>query len=228
MVSCTVVCSAWLPRARTLLYHTVVFERPTQVDCFMRTMTENPWFADMVHELLIYPSSSTPYVPYIHAVLSTRFPHLQIRTLEFHLYNVNRWLYPPHHHLQRAMLPITTLVLDGIPKTRWTDIFRLIWSLRGLQSLHLDGRRLGVDSAINFSDSELQRLENIRRPWTCAALTTLVISVRQSCASSIALMLRPNYRHLHARISGFSHCPGKPLARLFSGSTMPTWTPHSS
>ncbi|KAI0706026.1 hypothetical protein C8T65DRAFT_234472 [Cerioporus squamosus] len=63
LVKYTSVCSAWLPRARLVLYHSIRFRTPSQVDLFIRTITENPSLANMVRELVIKPKDGQTYIP---------------------------------------------------------------------------------------------------------------------------------------------------------------------
>ena len=51
--ACTLTCSAWLPRSRLNLYHTVVFSDPVQIDLFIRTLQVLPWLGEHVRVLRI-------------------------------------------------------------------------------------------------------------------------------------------------------------------------------
>ena len=182
LVHYTLICSALLPSARRILYHQIVFTRASQVDRFLRTITENPCLADLVHELHVVDHGRRRqrlYIPFLHGSSSSRFPQLRFRTLGYYS---SSWSCPPRYHLQIARFPITTLFIrDEECDTRSTDVLRLIWSLPCLQSLYLLGLNL------RFSDSGIERLESMdqdpKQPCRCFNLTTLCLMVSRSGAS---------------------------------------------
>ncbi|RPD76866.1 hypothetical protein L226DRAFT_569108 [Lentinus tigrinus ALCF2SS1-7] len=176
--SYTSICTAWLKRARSTLYHTVVLTSTSQIDLFVRSTTENPLLADLVRGIVVlsrgsYPNSGT-YIPLAREALVRSFRHLS--TLVFSFEGQARWSYPPRYEMLLANFPITELVLlyaDATSncRTLWFETFRLVWSLRHLQTLHLDMGR----SSSGLTDSDVQRLKAMQRPWACAELKTLIL-----------------------------------------------------
>ncbi|KAI0706024.1 hypothetical protein C8T65DRAFT_740746 [Cerioporus squamosus] len=171
----TLICSAWLPRARRLLYYAPILRKCSQLELFIRTITGDPELADMVHELVIDPDEPRTYIPFVRDTLFKRLRHLN--TLVFGFPSGMTWVYPPRHHLLVARLPITELALHYQEfrspfRTVWLETFRLVWSLRHLRRLHLD---MQCESAPQLTDEDMRRLTAIRRPWACANLKTLVL-----------------------------------------------------
>ncbi|RPD64356.1 hypothetical protein L226DRAFT_569796 [Lentinus tigrinus ALCF2SS1-7] len=169
-VKYTLVCFHWLPRARFLLYHTVAFESPVQVELFKRSITENPSLVDNVRELKLDPRSDIAYIPVV--LLMRCLPYL--RTLIWNFARQNAWAYPPRHHSLVARLPITDLAIRyphaASNRTTWMETFRLIWSLDSLQRLHLFN---WVPLDVTLSD--MQQLNAIRPLRACANLKTVVL-----------------------------------------------------
>ncbi|RDX46038.1 hypothetical protein OH76DRAFT_1485821 [Lentinus brumalis] len=171
--ACAIVCSAWLPRARYNLYYRISFRLPSQVELLIRSLDENPSLAAMVRELVLSPGV---YIPFAHATLVRRLRHL--RTLVYELPASNtasgNWPYPPHYHRLVAQFPLTVLAIrysyGPLATTAWFEMFRLIWTLRNLESLHLELYHIP-----DLTDLEVQRLAATRRPGACAQLKTLVI-----------------------------------------------------
>ncbi|KAI0706025.1 hypothetical protein C8T65DRAFT_234447 [Cerioporus squamosus] len=167
LVKYTCICSAWLPRARRVLYHTIKFRKPSQVDLFIRSITENPSLANAVHDLIITPKGERTYIPFVHHTLVTRLRRL--RTLMFYFDCGQKWVFPPRHHELVAMLPVTNLVImyPSDDHRVWSGVFRLIYSLRNLQALHIYGP----------TSYGKPRFDTTRRPsWVCSKLRTLVLT----------------------------------------------------
>ncbi|RPD76872.1 hypothetical protein L226DRAFT_611289 [Lentinus tigrinus ALCF2SS1-7] len=174
-VKFTTICSAWLPRALRILYHTPVLTEPQQLELFVHTITRRPPLADMVYELVIDPSDPRKYIPFLRHTLVKRLRHLTTLILGFPSRMV--WVYPPRYHLLVAQFPITELAIHyrqflSSFRTVWFETFRLIWSLRHLRKLHLD---MQLDTVPDLTDTDVHRLAAIRRPWACANLKTLVL-----------------------------------------------------
>ena len=174
----TSICTAWLPRALRILYYKPVFQHTLQLDLFLRTITDNPFLAALVHELVIDPSDPRTYIPFVRDTLVKGLPHLN--TLVFGFPSRMAWVCPPRYHLLVARFPITELAIHFKQflspfRTVWFETFRLIWSLHNLQTLHLD---MQLDTVPDITDADIQRLAVIRRPWACANLKTLVLDVR--------------------------------------------------
>ncbi|RPD52575.1 hypothetical protein L227DRAFT_617725 [Lentinus tigrinus ALCF2SS1-6] len=147
-------------------------------DLFVRSTTENPLLADLVRGIVVLSRGSDPdsgtYIPLARSALVRSFRHLS--TLVFSFEGQARWSYPPRYQLLLAKFPITELVLlcsDATSncRTLWFETFRLVWSLRHLQTLHLD-----VGRPSELTDSDVQRLKAMRRPWACAELKTLILA----------------------------------------------------
>ncbi len=170
LVRYTYICSAWLPRARVVLYRVVVLKEPSQVDLFIRTITEHPWFTDMVGELVIQPKDQGTYIPFVHHTLVRRL--YRLKTLVYDFDYQSTWVYPPRHHLLVPRYPITELDIRNPPSTTWSEMFRLIWALPHLQRLSLAMWGPQYDT-----DSGTSNVNAILRPWSCAQLRTLVIEV---------------------------------------------------
>ncbi|RPD64355.1 hypothetical protein L227DRAFT_326226 [Lentinus tigrinus ALCF2SS1-6] len=172
VVHCARVCSAWLPRARCVLYSSVLFKNPSQVQHFINSITESPLLADMVRELVIKPEDDNTYIPFVHERLLGRLRYL--RTLVYDFARGRAWVYPPHHHLLIARFPLTELAIrypcrDANP-AMWFETFRLICSLHHLHTLHLY-----IGTSPGLSDADIVRLDTIRRLPACAKIETLVI-----------------------------------------------------
>ncbi|RPD76875.1 hypothetical protein L226DRAFT_353272 [Lentinus tigrinus ALCF2SS1-7] len=209
-VKYTSICSALLPCGRRVLYHTATFGDPSQVHLFTRSIVENPSLADMVRELVLWPTVEGTYIPFVHATLVKRLRHLKGL-----VYNLGRTeahaVYPPLHHLLVASIPITELVIrlpDGVPSRKtWFEAFRLIWSLRHLRSLHLTGQEHP-----NVSHLDVQRLNAIRRPWACSELKTLALQgVRTAYTTAICLNMHSG--HLSGSCLSISPVMGLTSAR---------------
>ena len=172
-LACAVVCSAWLPRARRHLYYRIAFTRQPQVELLIRSIKENPPLADIVREVVLSPRE---YIPFVHATLIRRLRHLHTLVYELPTLGTNsgEWPYPPSYHLLITQFPLTELAVrysfGPLAKKAWFEMFRLIWSLRSLESLYLELCHLP-----DLTDSELQRLTAILRP---TRIKSLVIEVR--------------------------------------------------
>ncbi|RPD52572.1 hypothetical protein L227DRAFT_39954 [Lentinus tigrinus ALCF2SS1-6] len=183
--ACAAVCSAWLPRARRHLYHRIIFKRPSQVELLIRSLTENPFLADIVRELVLSPRE---YIPFVHATLIKRLRHLHTLVYDLPTLGATKvdWPYPPCYHLLIAQFPLTELAIrysfGPLASKAWIEMFRLIWSLRSLESLYLE-----LYHAPDLTNVELQRLTAIRRPGACARLKTLVIEghTMRQCTSCL-------------------------------------------
>lgn len=183
LVKYTLICSAWLPQARHVLYYAVVLKRPAQVGLFSRSIAENSSLADMVHELVIKPEDDR-YIPFTHHTLVTRLHRL--RTLVYVFGTAEKWVYPPRHHELVAKLPIRELsILCKVGTgTMWSEMLRLISSLRNLQILHINWS--GHDGAIPYPQTA--QTNAIRwPPWACTGLRTLVLEVSTTTAAYMCL-----------------------------------------
>ncbi|RDX50016.1 hypothetical protein OH76DRAFT_476588 [Lentinus brumalis] len=171
--ACGWTCSAWYPRARFHIYHTVTFNHDHQVELFMRSVFETPHLADLVHELIVYMPQDTN-IPFARGVLSTKL--LRLRTVVFPLSSVHRvWLYPPHHHNLVTQFPLTDLVFDLSPYNNSMLVYalRIIWSLRDLRSLTM--MLIGGAPVGQGNDSLVSRIRSLRRSWSCAKLKVLTL-----------------------------------------------------
>ncbi|TFK88022.1 hypothetical protein K466DRAFT_89369 [Polyporus arcularius HHB13444] len=177
LLACAWTCSAWYPRARLHLYHTVAFERPRQVELFIRSIHENPSLPDLVRALNVYFAWDA-YIPFAQSALFTTLRHLRSMVIIHTTRSWARrsiWHYPPHHHVLVTQYSLTDLAFDLDPShaDMLAYAVRIIWSLRELESLR-----------INFKINELYRqvramrlgrVHSLRRPWSCAKLTVLTI-----------------------------------------------------
>ena len=170
-VKFTHICSAWLPRARFILYDTIIFCHSRQVDLFCRSIEDNPFLAEMVHTLIIEPLSGHTYIPFTRFTLLNFLSNL--KGLLYDMRHVDMWMYPPRHHHLVPLHSITTLVITHMQdRSRiGTEVYRLIWSLRRLETLQLD-----LDSA-RINEIDVQHLNIVRRPWACSALKSLTLTV---------------------------------------------------
>ena len=168
----TCICYAWLPRARRILYHNVVFTRAAQVSLFVRSISEIPLLADMVYGLVIEPKQRETYIPLVDPTLIRSLPRLKGLYLDFG--DEETWVYPPRYYSLVAKFPITELAIRyPTGKSMWIERFMLIWSLRHLRVLCLD-----MELFPDFIDADMLRLNSrVRRPTACAELTTLVLHV---------------------------------------------------
>ncbi|RDX46030.1 hypothetical protein OH76DRAFT_1485815 [Lentinus brumalis] len=170
----TSICFAWLPYARFVLYRSVVFKTPSQVDLFCRTITENPSLAILVRELIIKPKDKSTYIPFVRDSILKHLRRLD--TLVYDLFHrKGTWVNPLRHHLRVAKFPITELVMNY--PTRWTETFQLIWSIPTLETLRL---RVGPSPEITVPD--IHRLHAIQRRGACARLKTLVLTHEDGCS----------------------------------------------
>lgn len=201
----TSICFAWLPHARFVLYRSVVFKTPSQVDLFCRTITENPSLANLVRELIIKPKDRSTYIPFVRDSILKHLRRLD--TLVYELFHPKgTWVNPLRHHLRVAKFPITELVMNY--PTRWTETFQLIWSIPALETLRL---RVGPSPEITIPD--IRRLHAIQRRGACARLKTLVLTVssRSHGACSSGSLIRPS-KPASTRM-GVAFCLDAPLGR---------------
>lgn len=178
--ACALVCSGWLTRARIQMFHTVAFTSRSQLELFIHVIIQNPFYASLVRELVLLPLTDEEYIPFGHAALVSRLHRLRSIVYTY-VENVSvktiAWPYPSRYLLLAGQYSLTDLSINfpfgSLPPAVWVEFIRLIWSLRGLQSLHLQ-----LEAIPHLTPQELFRLETNRRPWTCGQLRTFVIQVR--------------------------------------------------
>ena len=174
LIRLTCICSAWLPRARIVLYHAVPLRTPAHVDLFIRSITQNSSLAQMVRVLAVVPNSDSIYIPFVHHALVGRLR--RVTTFVLCLRSQTKWELPPRHHSLVAMYPIRELAISYPGSARMVlNAFRLIWSLPQLQKLRLETGTFNEEVVVEPLDA--RRLEAIRRPWSCAELRTLTLEV---------------------------------------------------
>ena len=171
LLACAWTCSAWYPRARLNIYHTVTFNHLRQIELFVRSLRENPLLADRVHELII--NFLGEYIPFAQGMLFSALRN--VHTVVLPLLDVHNWVYPPHHHVLVTQFNLTELILT-INASRTSSLvyaFRIVWSLRRLRSLFV----MFSGGAPVVTDSLVRNLHSLRRQWSCEKLTTLTIKV---------------------------------------------------
>ncbi|KAI0772873.1 hypothetical protein BD413DRAFT_36191 [Trametes elegans] len=103
--SYALVCSDWLPCSRCNLYRRVILDHASTVDPFVRTISNHPQYAALVHELYVDPIDEHPsellfvkrYIPFAQTPipqLTTNLHKLSLRRLDW-----GRYL---HHYLTAA------------------------------------------------------------------------------------------------------------------------------
>lgn len=184
--ACALVCSAWLPRARLHVFRTVAFAQIPQVDRFVQFITENPSYADLLHELAL-PATDEEYIPFVHATLVSRLRHLRsivYTCVEFITPNTLSWHYPSRYFMLAGRYSLTELTVrfpfGSLPPAVWIQFLLLIWSLRGLQSLQLQ-----LENIPHITPQQMSRLNASRRQWACGQLKTLFIQVSEVCGSPV-------------------------------------------
>ncbi|RPD58769.1 hypothetical protein L226DRAFT_540215 [Lentinus tigrinus ALCF2SS1-7] len=177
--ACALTCSAWLPRARVNLYHTVVFDDPHDVELFVRAIqvadssSTRHCLADLVRELVVEFAGG--YIPFAQGTLLRKLRSL--RTVVFPLLRVDShsagWHYPsPRHHVLVAQFnSLTELVFDlNLGDYRMVVYaFRVVWAVRGLERLTL----MFSGHPPAFTNAQVQPLRALQRPWSCSKLKTL-------------------------------------------------------
>ena len=176
---CALTCSDWLPRARVHLYRTLNITSSLQLDKVLTTLAVVPDLAKLVHRLHVPYGGK--YIPFAQPYFVKQFCNL--RSLNY-VYRTPGAIdcFPHNHHLLVARFPLTELVIEGDLQNlqrSWCKIFRLIWSLRELESL-----KLNVASSSSLTDAEIQLLSTARRAWSCAQLKRLVLVVSSIAPAS--------------------------------------------
>ncbi|TBU59968.1 hypothetical protein BD310DRAFT_354772 [Dichomitus squalens] len=174
--ACALTCKAWYPRSRLNLLRIVELSTERQVDLLIRTLTAQPFLADLVIELEHYrpPGSLNNYVPL------SRSPLPQI------LQNCRSLVFPllkSHHITYTRSLPffahITRLEI-AIDGHTISTLLHLIWSFPDIQHLLL---KWSYSREYSTAVSEIYRrkLGEMRPPSCCKYLEYLnACSLRQS------------------------------------------------
>ncbi|TBU31006.1 hypothetical protein BD311DRAFT_163329 [Dichomitus squalens] len=166
--ACALTCKAWYPRSRLNLLRIVELSTERQVDLLIRTLTAQPFLADLVIELEHYrpPGSLNNYVPL------SRSPLPQI------LQNCRSLVFPllkSHHITYTRSLPffahITRLEI-AIDGHTISTLLHLIWSFPDIQHLLL---KWSYSREYSTAVSEIYRrkLGEMRPPSCCKYLEYL-------------------------------------------------------
>ncbi|KAI0651044.1 hypothetical protein C8Q79DRAFT_6587 [Trametes meyenii] len=163
LLSCSLVCSAWLPRCRINLYSTILLRRRSDVYNLLETLSTHPFLADRVHTLAIY--SEKEYVPSADTRLVGRL--LQVRTLVLYL---NWSHYPQGYQALAARYPISQLLI-------WRDLHtsdelgRLVLAFCNIESLTLG---TDDDHFENISRVPHLRVDPAQAHPTCSRFTRTI------------------------------------------------------
>lgn len=194
---CSLVCRAWGPRSYYNLYSQVWIGDAYRLNLFIRTIRCRPELGPLVKKLRLWPvarstsrshqhkntlaSAPKPeynagtYLSFAHGELTGKLLRLESLTLG----GVNWADYPPQYHAIVGRYPVVELELWGSEFKTMDELFRLVWSLRELQSLsifhpHQDGSHpLAIPS-----EEDAMRLARRRRPGACSKLKHVHIGVR--------------------------------------------------
>ena len=75
LLSCTLVCRAWVTKSRIYLYRRIVLGRQQESTQFIDTVTSSPLLGEYVQSLLFFPSyEDMDWVYTVHRVLPTFLP----------------------------------------------------------------------------------------------------------------------------------------------------------
>lgn len=206
LLVCALTCNSWLEASQHALYHTVRLRSYNSVLLFVRTITEDEWFASLVREVSIDPGMNrmihtcssalcdarvghrvTPiefatYIPFAHSTLISKLRLL--RRLELRSLNMTRD-YPPFfsRQLTRFPGPIHELILWNC-SLPLIQMFQLLWSLKNLRRLSLVAEITTAVAPVSSLDClKLQDMQAVR-PRACSQLRELELGV-SGCAWSL-------------------------------------------
>ncbi|KAI0794430.1 hypothetical protein C8Q74DRAFT_1436406 [Fomes fomentarius] len=190
LLACTLTCKSWLQASQRALYHTVRLRSYKSALFFIRTITENEWFASLVREVSIDPgarymnhlrpsarSDGRPgrqinfgsYIPIVHGTLTSKLRFT--RCLELRSLDMKRD-YPPFFSRQLARFPgpMHELILWNcvLPLPQ---LFPLLWSLKELRRLSLV-TDVPMTPASSLDCLKLQHMQAVR-PRACSQLREL-------------------------------------------------------
>ena len=183
-LACALVCFAWLPRARTILYHMVRLRSYNGALRLACTISQRPYLGTLVQILVIMPcygDANVSYIPFAHGFLTRHLPNVHSLRFNFEQSSMEPYsaIYSPKYHLLAARYQVHELALlatHPMERGNWAWVLRLIWSLRTLR--HLILQTVGYPPTVN--EEELQRVNAGRRQWSLAQLHTLSLIVSVS------------------------------------------------
>lgn len=138
LLSCTLVCRAWVTKSRIYLYRRIVLFRQQKATKFIDTVTSSPLLGEYVQSLLFAPSyEDMNWVSTVHRVLPTFLPNVH-----FLIYDRLPPYQSPFVALASGFKNVTCLVLR-YPNSRWTfqQVARLLNGFPKLKML----QTIGVD-----------------------------------------------------------------------------------
>ena len=162
LVSCTLVCTQWVPRARTYLYRTVNLQTSHKAELFARTLRNAPYLSTLVHELII--NKDREYIPFAQGLFLRYLSNVHL------LYLNGDWsLYPPQYRGLIQQFNICELCLrDELT----AEDLCLIWALPQLQYCDI-----WADMSEFQREKTLALMRRRKGATFCSALTYLVLGV---------------------------------------------------
>ncbi len=200
--SCALTCTAWLPRTRLNLYHSVKLIGPRKLELLLRTLRAHRYLCSFVRDLEVGSSAEQPYVPFAQLFIVQNLRHLERLTL---------WLdwdgYPPHFHKFVAQLRLRALRLFGIFRTT-RSLLQLVWALKDLRSLVVDctvrsdvcgaewaiGRSRRLSLCSSLTDLSLRFSVSANRSFVVAIISDAVPGLKTHCQLPPTRWIRPRSR----------------------------------
>ena len=173
LLSCALVCSAWVPRTRFNLLRRVVLMNPTHLDLLLRTLSGDPTLPDLILEVTVL--SSHGYIPFASLRARQFFRACRRLELRFSSWSMH---YPPTYWRSVAQFP-TIVALDmSTAGLSVSSILHLIWAFPVLRILRLqedvEGERVSVRKGLTEGYSE--KLSAVRSKLACRHLQHLKLS----------------------------------------------------
>ena len=172
--SCALTCRALHPRSRHNLLRSVELNTEAQVDLLIRTLTQQPFLADLVTEVFHRPPSRwsmkpNEYVPLARSPLPSLLRHCQ--SLVFPLSSSLH--HTSYIHALGSFSHITRLAIF-ISGYSIGALLHVVWSYPEIYQLTLDWSFDPPPSTI--SEAYGRRLSEMRPPSACRNLETLSVS----------------------------------------------------
>ena len=205
LLACALTCTAWLPRSRLNLYHSVKIIGPSKLELLLQTLRAHRYLCDFVRELEVGADAEEPYVPFAQPFMTHNLRRLERVTL---------WVdwdgYPPQFQRFVAHLRIRTLRLFGTFRST-RELFQLVWALKDLRSLVLDCTVRNDVSAFGYV-----AVACLRRAPLCSSLTELSLRFSVSNTTSRRTLIVMHIRLMTISPGFKSYCEPASLWRIWA------------